>query len=128
MLKSETLPTDSLAQKGKSRDASASKNLHNKKSLPLLSPLLSLQSMGICRRRKFSEKENLIRSEVKTSFLSLGKSSILQINRIVNPCAHSLFNWVISSNEHFVFLCFSFCTQIPDNLLYFLVIFIKILQ
>ena len=66
--------------------------------------------------------------EVKTSFLSLGKASILQINRIVNPCAHSLFNWVISSNEHFVFLCFSFCTQIPDNLLYFLVIFIKILQ
>ena len=62
MLKSETLPTDSLAHKGKSRDASASKNLHNKKSLPLLSPLLSLKSMGICRRRKFSEKENLIRS------------------------------------------------------------------
>lgn len=51
-------------------------------------------------------------SEVKIPFLSLRKASILQSNRIVNPCAHSLVNWIFFSNDH---SCISFFTQILEK-------------
>ena len=47
-------------------------------------------------------------SEVKIPFLSLRKASILQSNRIVNPSAHSLVNWIFFSNDH---SCISFFSR-----------------